>query len=134
VHQRVTRVVPPPHACGTRPIAYAGAAGLAVRTSVFQHLPPPWFGFGRVASTDSAGEDTWFYLKALRAGFRVIGDYEARLSHLTTAAVWPEFTAEGLQPRVLLDEWAIRWPEGREAADAELRMHAGLQHLLRSGR
>ena len=89
---------------------------------------------GRVASTDSAGEDTWFYLKALRAGFRVIGDYEARLSHLTTAAVWPEFTAEGLQPRVLLDEWAIRWPEGREAADAELRMHAGLQHLLRSGR
>src|SRR5437660_9029194 len=43
-------------------------------------------------------------------------------------------SAEGLQPRVLLDEDAIRWPEGRESTDAELRMHAGLQHLLRSGR
>ena len=28
----------------------------------------------------------------------------------------------------------MRFPEGREVADAELRMHAGLQHLLRSGR
>ena len=34
-------------------------------------------------------------------------------------------SAEGLQPRVLLDEDAIRWPEGRESRRSQVRVLLG---------
>jgi hypothetical protein len=67
----------------------AATAGMLISAHVLRALPDPWFEFGRLGTTEPAGEDTWFCLCARRAGFRVWCDLDTPIGHLMTAALWP---------------------------------------------
>jgi hypothetical protein len=82
------RLLVGPNDTGKVEIGLAGAGGMLVRMEVFERMPAPWFEWARFGA-DSAGEDTWFCLKARRLGFTIHCDLDTRIGHLTTCAVWP---------------------------------------------
>ena len=85
-----------PHQRGLVDVGHCGTGGLLVDAKVFKALDPPWFEFGKFHHASnvgvagrSVGEDTWFCLRARRAGFRCCVDLDTPMGHLTTAALWP---------------------------------------------
>ena len=56
-----------------------------ISSEVLRAMPAPWFEWGRFRAA-SAGEDTWFCLKARRLGFRVELDPQTSMGHLNTCA------------------------------------------------
>lgn len=76
-------------------VGHVGTGMTLIRAEVFQALDPPWFEFGWFGGA-SGGEDTWFSLKAWRAGFRTFVDLDTPVGHLLTVAAWPsEVNAHG---------------------------------------
>jgi hypothetical protein len=59
----------------------SGDSGMLVGTEVLETIPRPWFEWARFAP-DSSGEDSWFCLKAHRAGFSVWCDLDAPIGHI----------------------------------------------------
>lgn len=75
-------------------LGMAGTGGMLISAEVLQGMQDPLFEFGRLGA-DSAGEDTFFCLKARRAGYRIWCDLDTPMGHLTTAALWPQHRADG---------------------------------------
>lgn len=72
-------------------IGHGGTGGMLIAARVFRALSQPWFEWRRFDG-QTCGEDTWFCLKARRAGFRIWCDLDTPIGHLTTCAVWPDMT------------------------------------------
>jgi GT2 family glycosyltransferase len=84
-------------------VGHAGAAGMLISSEVLEQLEAPWFEWGRFGA-DGAGEDTWFCLKARRAGFQIFCDLDTPMGHLNTCAVWPQSDVYGgLEPAFKFD-------------------------------
>jgi GT2 family glycosyltransferase len=105
-----------PHQQGLVEIGLGGTGGVLISRELLDAMPAPWFEWGRFGA-DGAGEDTWFFLKARRLGYRIWCDLSAELGHLTTAVVWPSRHPEtgAMVPRIHCSEFS---PPAR-------RTHAG---------
>jgi hypothetical protein len=79
-------------------LSMAATAGMLIRREVLERLPAPWFESNRFEA-DGPGSDTWFCLKARRAGFRVWCDVDTPMGHLTTCAVRPTYDPASGQTR-----------------------------------
>jgi hypothetical protein len=91
-----------PDGGGLVEIGHGGTGGMLISARVLRALPQPWFEW-RQFNGQSCGEDTWFCLKARRAGFRIWCDLDTPMGHLTTAAVWPEIRDGVARPRFEFD-------------------------------
>jgi hypothetical protein len=80
----------PPNTCGPIEIGMGATCGMLFSREVLNALPSPWFEWGRFEQ-DTSGMDTWFCLKARRAGFKVFCDPTTQMGHLTPCAVWPVY-------------------------------------------
>lgn len=103
----------------------AGTGGMLIRTEVFHQMPFPWF-----EKTPLGSEDLEFCKKATRLGFEIVVDLEARMGHLTTAAIWPDFTdGQWLNGVVMADGTAVWLPshesESVETVDAKQASESG---------
>jgi hypothetical protein len=83
-----------PGQTGLVEIGSGGTGCLVVSSDVYEAMGAPWFEFGRFGP-EEGGEDTWFFLKARRLGFRAYMDLDTPIGHLTTANVWPERDEKG---------------------------------------
>lgn len=81
-------ITPAPGQRGLVECGHGGTGGLLIAREVFEAVPRPWFEMGR-AGAESAGEDSWFILRARRAGFPFYVDLDAPMGHLTSVAIWP---------------------------------------------
>jgi hypothetical protein len=99
---------------GLLKIHASGAAGMLVKSEVFRAIAYPWFEYGRVKDKDwNAAEDIIFCEKVNEAGFSIYLDLEARLGHMTPAAIWPSWVDQ---------EWAV----GFSVADG-LRLYCPIE-------
>jgi len=79
---------------GLLEVGHGGTGGMLISSEVLRALEAPHFEFGRLG-VEGGGEDTWFCLRARRAGFKVWCDIGTPIGHLTTVAVWPRFDEAG---------------------------------------
>jgi hypothetical protein len=70
-------------------VAAVGTGGMLIRRQVLETIPPPWFQRG------PQSEDLMFCEAAKAEGFKIYCDLDAKLGHLTVAAVWPALTEHG---------------------------------------
>jgi GT2 family glycosyltransferase len=72
---------------GLSDVVAAGTGGMLVRTDVFRRIEEgTWF------LHEDGTEDLPFCARVIEAGFPIYLDLEARMGHLSTYAIWPEFT------------------------------------------
>lgn len=105
---------------GLMPIDNAGGAGLLVKTEVFRKVEPPyWFEVGKIVP-DRSGEDMAFLDKARAVGFRLWGDTETRIVHVTPM---------GMKPAVMPDgKWGVELSTG--ASHFKLSLDAETDWLM----
>lgn len=53
-----------PDDTGLRAVDFVGMGVMLTETSVFQHMPRPWFSLARTGAGKLVGEDVWFCIKA----------------------------------------------------------------------
>lgn len=88
---------------GLSDIVAAGTGGMLVRTEVFRAIPyDTWF------LHEDGTEDLPFCTRVIEAGFPIYLDLEARMGHLSTYAIWPEFTTAWVGAIKISDEKTIR--------------------------
>jgi hypothetical protein len=76
-----------PFQTGLVEVGLCGTGGLLIDMKVFKALDPPWFV--NHSQGHAIAEDTWFTLRARRAGFKCFVDFDTPIGHLTIAALWP---------------------------------------------
>jgi len=65
-----------------------GSAGMLIRKPVLDAITDPWFETGRMGS-EYTNEDTYFGLKAHRAGYEIYADLDVQLDHWTSMSLRP---------------------------------------------
>ena len=82
----------PPH--GLFEVFTAGSAGMLIKRRVFEAMEDPWFETGKMGR-EMTNEDTYFCLKAQKAGFKVFADCDVQMAHWTPFSLNPVRRADG---------------------------------------
>lgn len=75
-------------------VQHAGSSGMLIRRRVLEAVPAPWFELGRDEQGRRISEDVAFCRLAQAAGYSIHVDLAVRLGHITTAVVWPVWSAD----------------------------------------